>query len=64
VNNGQCITKAVEFSAKVAANKIKEPGGGKRVTAAEFTKEREKILEEMRKNMPAGNMIRMQTPKP
>jgi GLPGLI family protein len=64
VNNGQSITKAIEFSAKVAANKIKEPGGGKRVTAAEFTKEREKIMEEMRKNMPAGNMIRMQTPKP
>jgi GLPGLI family protein len=59
VNNGQSITRAIEFSPKVAANKIKEPKDGKKLTAAEFTKEREKLLEEMRKNMPAGNVIRM-----
>lgn len=59
VNNGQTITKAVEFSPKVSANKIKEPNDGKRLTAAEFSKEREKMMEEMRKNMPAGNVIRM-----
>lgn len=64
VNNGQTVTKAIEFSPKVAANKIKEPKDGKKLTAAEFSKEREKLLEEMRKNMPAGNMIRMQTPNP
>lgn len=59
INKGQNVTKAVEFSPKVAANKIKEPSDGKRMTAAEFTKEREKMMEEMRKNMPAGNVIRM-----
>lgn len=59
VNNGQSVTKAIGFSPKVAVNKIKEPKDGKKLTAAEFTKEREKLMEEMRKNMPAGNMIRM-----
>ena len=60
VNNGQNVTKAIEFSPKVAANKIKEPAEGKKMTAAEFSKEREKLMEEMRKNMPAGTRIRMQ----
>lgn len=60
VNNGQNIIKAIEFSPKVAANKIKAPNDGKKLTAAEFSKEREKLMEEMRKNMPAGNVIRMQ----
>ena len=60
VNNGRSVTKAIEFSPKVSANKIKEPSEGKRLTAAQFTAEREKIMEEMRKNMPAGNRIRLQ----
>ena len=60
MNRGQTVIKAIEFSPKVAANKIKEPKDGKRLTAAEFTAEREKMMEEMRKNMPAGNRIRMQ----
>ncbi len=60
VNNGQSVTKAIEFSPKVAVTKIKEPKDGKHMTAAEFSKEREKMMEEMRKNMPAGNVIRMQ----
>ena len=60
MNKGQTVIKAVEFSPKVALNKIKEPKDGKRMTAAEFTSEREKIMEEMRRNMPAGNRIRIQ----
>lgn len=60
INNGQSVTKAVEFSPKVSLNKIKEPKDGKRMTAAEFSTERDKMMEEMRKNMPAGNVIRMQ----
>lgn len=60
VNNGQSVTKAIEFSPKVSANKIKEPNDGKKLTAAEYALEREKMMEEMRKNMPAGNVIRMQ----
>lgn len=60
VNNGQAVTKAIAFSPKVALNKIKEPKEGKRMTAAEFGQEREKMMEEMRRNMPAGNVFRMQ----
>jgi GLPGLI family protein len=59
VNNGQTVYKAIEFSPKVAVAKIKEPKEGKRVTANEFQKERDKLMEQMRKNMPAGNVIRM-----
>lgn len=59
MNNGQTVTKAIEFSPKIAAGKIKEPKGGKVFTPAEFAIEREKMLNEMRKNMPNGNVIRM-----
>lgn len=59
INKGQTVTKAIEYSPKAATNKIKEPKDGKKLTAAEFSKEREKMMEEMRKNMPAGNVIRM-----
>lgn len=60
INNGQTVIKAIEFSAKVAANKIKEPRDGKKISAAEFNVERDKLMEEMRKNMPQGTRIRMQ----
>jgi len=63
VNNGQTVYKALEVSSKVNVGKIKEPKDGKKITAAEFTKEREKLMEEMRKNMPGGGerrVIRMQ----
>lgn len=60
VNKGQNVIRAIEFSPKVATHKIKEPKDGKRLTAAEFTIERDKMMEEMRRNMPAGNVIRMQ----
>lgn len=60
VNNGQTVTRAIEFSPKVSAGKIKEPNDGKKLTAAEFAKERDKLLEEMRKNRPQHTMIRMQ----
>lgn len=60
VNNGRSVTKAIAFAPKVSANTIKAPSDGKKVTAAEFDKERDKILEEMRKNMPRGNVFRMQ----
>ena len=57
-NNGRTIYKAVEVSSKVSVSKIKEPKDGKKMTAAEFEKEREKVMEEMRKNMPNGMRIR------
>lgn len=58
-NNGQTSYKAIEVSPKVNAAKIREPKDGKKVTSAEFAKERDKIMEDMRRNMPAGNTIRI-----
>ena len=54
LNNGRMVYKAVEISTKVNVAKIKEPKEGKKVTAAEFTKERDKIFEEMRQNRGGG----------
>lgn len=60
LNNGQTVTRAIEFTPKVPANKIKEPRDGKKLSSAEFALERDKIMEEMRKNMPSGTRFRMQ----
>lgn len=60
VDKGRVLYKALEISPKVSVAKIKAPGKGKKVTAAEFRTERDKLMEEMRKNMPAGNNIRIQ----
>ncbi len=60
INNGQQVYKALEASQKVAVSKIKPPKDGKKLTAAEFSKERDALMEEMRKNMPQGNVIRIQ----
>lgn len=54
-NNGRVTYKAIEVSPKVNVASIKEPRGGKRVSAAEFDKEREALMEEMRRNNPGGN---------
>jgi GLPGLI family protein len=59
VNNGQQVYRAIEVSPKVSVSKIKPPKDGKKLTAAEFAKERDALMEEMRKNMPAGNTIRI-----
>lgn len=59
-NNGQTVFKAIEVSPKVSVSKIKEPKDGKKMTAAEFDKEREKIMQEMQRNMPNGMRIRVQ----
>lgn len=61
MNNGQMVYKALEISAKVNAGAIKEPKGGKHITAAEFNKEQEKSFEEMRRNMPAGGRMQIVT---
>lgn len=61
VNNGQIVYKALEISEKVNASTIKEPKGGKHITAAEFNKERDKTFEEMRKNMPGRGQIQIVT---
>jgi GLPGLI family protein len=59
-NNAQTVYKAVEVSPKVSVSKIKEPKDGKKMTAAEFDKEREKVMQEMQKNMPNGMRVRIQ----
>ncbi len=61
VNNGQIVYRAIEISEKVNASNIKEPKGGKHITAAEFNKERDKTFEEMRKNMPGDGQIQIVT---
>jgi hypothetical protein len=55
INNGRTIYKAVEVSPKVNIASIKEPKGGKKITAEEYNKERDKLMEEMRRNNPGGN---------
>lgn len=57
INNGRTVYNALEFSAKANASKIKEPKGGSRLSAAAFALEREKLMEEMRKNNPGGNRV-------
>jgi GLPGLI family protein len=57
-NNGQIVFKVVDVSPKVSLSKIKEPKDGKKITQAEFEKERDKLMEEMRKNMPNGMRVR------
>lgn len=60
VNRGRIVYRAIELSPKVNVASIKEPRGGKRVTTGEFNKERDALMEEMRKNNPGrGRMIRM-----
>ncbi|MDX1954243.1 MAG: GLPGLI family protein [Chitinophagaceae bacterium] len=48
---------AVEISDKVDTKEIKEPKGGKKITQAEFVKEREKMMKEMQEN--GGMQFRM-----
>jgi len=50
INNGRNTFKAIEISPKVDVAKIKEPSKGKKVTAEEFAKEREKLMQEMMQN--------------
>lgn len=58
MNNGNTVYTAIEVSPKVNTAKIKEPKDGKKMTAAEFQKERQKMMEEMQRNMPNGMQFR------
>ena len=55
VNNGRTLYNAIEFAAKTDVAKIKEPTKGKKMTQAEFVKEREKLISEMQQGG-GGNM--------
>jgi GLPGLI family protein len=59
LNKGRQVYTAVELSSKVKVSDIKEPKKGKRLTEKEFVLERNKLMEEMRKNMPAGQNVRI-----
>ena len=64
LNRGRTVYKAIEVSPKVNAGNIKEPKGGKAITATAFAEERNKVFEEMRRNMPNGGRgmnVRVQT---
>ncbi len=50
MNNGSTVYKATEISEKPNLAEIKEPTKGKKVTPDEFKAEREKLMDEMRKN--------------
>lgn len=50
INNGRTLFTAQEITDKVNVATIKEPKGNKKLTPAEFTKERDKMLEEMSRN--------------
>lgn len=60
VNNGKNVYVAVEISPKVDLAIIKEPKGPKKISPAEFNKERDKMFEEMgRNNGGPGRTIRI-----
>jgi len=48
--NGTPTYKAIEVSPKVNVASIKEPKGGKKITEADFAKERDKMIQEMQRN--------------
>jgi GLPGLI family protein len=57
INNGRIEYKALEISAKADVASIKAPKGKKKLTPAEFDKERDKLMEEMRNNGGGRTMI-------
>ena len=62
MNNGRIVYKALEIQTRADVASIKEPTKGKKVTPDEFTKERDKMMQEMMKNNQGGGnrIIRMQ----
>ena len=61
LNNGRTVYRALEIQPKADIATIKEPTKGKKLTPDEFTKERDKMMEEMQKNNQGGGrtIIRM-----
>ncbi len=54
MNDGRMVYKAIEISPKADLASVKEPTKGKKVTPAEFTEERNKMMDEMQKNNQGG----------
>jgi GLPGLI family protein len=57
--NGNSTYKAIEISQKADVAAIKEPKKGKKVTADEFLKERDKTMEEMQRNNSGRRAMRI-----
>ncbi len=51
INNGRTVYKAVSVSDQIKVTDVKEPKGGKKVTAAVFAKKRDQFIEETSSNM-------------
>ena len=51
INNGRTVYKAVSVSNTIKATDVKEPKGGKKVTAAQYAKKRDQFMEETRNSM-------------
>ena len=49
-NNGKTVYKAIEISPEANKKEIKEPTKGKKVSPDEYTKERNKMMDEMQNN--------------
>lgn len=56
IGRGRTVYRAVEVSGEVELTGIKPPSKGKKVTAAEFDRERDKIIAEMQRN--GGGSVR------
>ena len=54
INKGSIVFKAVEISEKIKLQSIKEPTNGRRISAEDFRKERQKLFEQKLKNT-SGN---------
>lgn len=61
IANGQTSYIATEITPKVNTKTIKAPKDGKKLTQAEFVVERDRIMEEMRKNMPSNGNVQFRT---
>ncbi len=51
VNNGRLVYTAIELSPKVNASKIKQPNRGKKISAEDFAKEQQKMMDQMQQRM-------------
>ena len=58
INDGRIVYTATEVSSKIDVAAIKAPSKGKKVTAAEFNKERDKMIAEMQRNGARGGLMR------
>ncbi|HEY0678653.1 MAG TPA: GLPGLI family protein [Chitinophagaceae bacterium] len=56
LNNGRTVYKAIEISPKVNVASIKQPSRGKKISAEEFAKEQQKMMDQMQQQRrPGGN---------